>query len=252
MPWKFNGDVIVVENGNPVWISSDKKESPMDGDAIMKKVSDVTGESMARKSTIRELTEKLAPFENIDNPVEFISNANKAIATVQGLDENQLVDAAKVTELTTGFQTQLSEAKKAHTIEVDSYKQKLADKDAAIHAKAVRSFFDQSDYLSKMTVLTPEFAYSHFKDSFKVDDKNEFYAIDNDGKTIYSSDASKAGSVAGPEEAIEMLINAHPDKDKLLVATDQGSNFRRGQGNPNIDLSKLSPIERMNAARQTT
>lgn len=253
MPWKMNGQQIEVKDGNPVWIGEDGKESPHDAGAVLKRLTEVTGESIGRKTKIRELETKLEPFAGIEDPDKFLDDAKKAIATVKNLDDKQLVDAGKVAEIKRDLETKLEESQKTFAAELKKRDDLIASKTQAIESREIKGVFDRSSFITEKTILTPTFAFDHFKRNFKVsEDENglSVIAVRNDGKEIFSSDPKRAGKYASPEEAIEILISEHPDKEKLLRGGNPGSGTQPGGKTFNGDLSKLNPIERINAARQ--
>jgi len=249
MPWEMNGDQIVVEDGNPVWIADDGKKSPFDAGGVLKRLSDVTGESMGRKNKIRELEGQLEPFKDLDS--DFVTKAKKAMDTVKNLNDKQLVDAGQVAEIKKDLEDQLIETKKSHAAELEGLKKQIDDKDAAIQRREVKGFFDQSEFIREKTVLTPTFAYDHFNRFFKTEEKDGdliVFAERKGGEKIFSKDPKRAGKYATPAEAIEILIDEHPDKESILRGGTPGSGSPPPGGH-NQDLSKLNPTERINAAR---
>ena len=200
------------------------------------------------------MEKQLELLNGIDDPKDFMVKAKKAMETVKNLDDKQLIDAGQVEAIKQNLDTRFSEAEKAHAIEVGDLKKAISDKSTAIERREVKGFFDQSEFIREKTVLTPAFAYDHFKGNFKTEDKDgdlTVYAERKGGEKIFSKDPKRAGKYAKPAEAIEILIDEHQDRDSILRAGKPGSGTPPGDFKPgNQDLSKLSPIERIDAARQ--
>ncbi|MCG8643419.1 MAG: hypothetical protein MI862_27070, partial [Desulfobacterales bacterium] len=75
MPWKLDGENIVVEDGHPVWVYSDGKESPFNAESALGKIKDLTTESVGRKEKIRAMETDLKILEGIEDPAKFIDSA---------------------------------------------------------------------------------------------------------------------------------------------------------------------------------
>ncbi len=83
MPWKMDGEHIVVQDGKPVWIEPDGKELPFDAEHSLNKIKELNSESAARRKELREAQERLKPFAEIDDPADWIERAHKALSTVK-------------------------------------------------------------------------------------------------------------------------------------------------------------------------
>lgn len=229
MPWKMNGDQIVVQDGNPVWVYDDGKESPFDAGKALTNLHSVTQESMKRKDKIRDLEAKLEPYSDIDDPSEFISSAKKALDTVKNLKDKEIVDAGEIDKLKSSvaqeFKSKISEIEKAHAKKVESLEEQLSGKDSSIRNLLVKGAFTQSEFIREKTVLPPDFAFDSFGKNFQVEENDQgdlkAVAVRSNGEKIFS--LKNAGSYADPEEAIEILITEHPDKDRLLRGGTPGS-----------------------------
>ncbi len=117
MPWKMDGDKIVVQDGHPVWVYPEGKESPFNAESALSRINELTTESVGRKKKLQDQEEKLKVLEGIDNPGEFVKTAKEAIKTVKNLDDKKLVDAGEV--------------EKVKQSVASTYKEKIAGLEAA-------------------------------------------------------------------------------------------------------------------------
>ena len=69
MPYKLDNQkrIVTDESGDPVWITEGGEEKTVDYPGLLKRLSEVNGQSNSRAQTIRELKEKLAIFAGIDD-----------------------------------------------------------------------------------------------------------------------------------------------------------------------------------------
>lgn len=231
-----------MKDGNPVWIGKDGKESPHDAGAILDRLTEVTGESVARKNKVRELESKLEVLSGIEEPEKFIADAKKAMVTVKNLDDKQLIDAGKVAEIKKDLETKLAESQKTFEAELKKRDDIIAAKKEAIESREIKGVFDRSSFIPEKSTLVPSFAFEYFRRNFKVSEEENgemsVIAVRGDGKEIFSADPKRAGKYATPEEAIEILINEHPDKDRLLKGTTPGSGTRPGTPGGKTTISR--------------
>jgi hypothetical protein len=195
-----------------------------------------------------------AVFAGIEKPEEWISNAKQALDTVANLKDKEIVDAGEVEKIKKGvadsYESRIADISKSHAEALKKATDDLESKDAAIRRMVVEGAFQQSKFLREKTVLLPEFAYNTFGKHFKVEeegDKIKVSAVDADGNAVFS--LKNPGEHAGPEEAIEILISNHPQKDSLLRGLPGGSGTSSSNRVIGNDWKKLSPTERLNYAR---
>ena len=247
MPWKLSEDGNFVKDGeNPVWVHPDGKETGFDAGTALAQINKVTGESMGRKTTIAELTEKLSVLGDIENPAEYLKSAKEALATVQNLKDKDLLAAGDVQKIKDGLETQIKAIKEAHAIEIDERDQKITSLDSKNKTNLIRSGFDSSSDFIKEKTFYPnvETAYVVLKDNFKTEenDKGELFsfAVNDAGEKIFSQ--INACVLATGPEAVELIINQRHDKAEILKGIDGGGGSQNPGGGPG-GITKLEQLK---------
>jgi len=254
MPWKEENGKITVEDGHPVWIYDDGKESPFDAGSALNKIRDITAESMSRKATVRDLTDKLAPFSEIEDAEKFMTDAKTAIETVNNFKDKDFIEAAEVEQLKRGvadaFTKQIAEMKKSYETSVNEKSASLKASEESIKNLLVRGAFDQAEFIRENTVLSASIAFDTFGKMFQIeeiDGKPTAVGTRHNGEKIFS--LKNAGSYATPDEAIEILVKEHPDKDVIMKGTPGGGGMGSGKFVKGVDTSNMTPRERLDAHR---
>lgn len=231
-----------VQDGKPVYLSDDGKEVAFDAPATVGTINRLTEESKGFKTRALAAEGKLQGFEGIDDP----EAARKALNTVKNLDDKKLVDAGQV-------ETIKAEAIKA--VE-DKYKPIVEERDglkASLYEEKIGGAFARSPMIvgDKAKFAIPaDLVQARFGQQFKIED-GKTVAYDAHGNKIYSK--ARPGELADFDEALELIIDQYPHKDTILRGTGNqggGTEPNRGGGQGGPDLSKLSPVDRINHARQ--
>ena len=216
-----NGQVVV-EDGKPIYVHDDGKEIPFDAAQAFTKIKDLNTENKTWRQKFEETEKKLEPFQDLDPEV-----ARKALDTVKNLEDKQLIDAGEVEtvkkNLAASYEENLNNTKK-------SYEQKMKDLDAKLQRQnenieelLLLGAFERSPFIREKTNLTPDIAYASFKKGLQVeyDKEGRPHVVGYvDGEKLFSR--KDPGKLADPEEAIEMIINAYPYKDRILRGSGQG------------------------------
>lgn len=214
MPWKMDGENIVMQDGNPVFIHGDGKEAPLDGEHLVGKIASLTGEAATRKRQLREVEEKLSAFAEIEDPAAAI----KALATVANLDAKKLIDAGEAekvkSELAKSYEAKLAEAQRV-----------LSEKDAVLTKEMIGGRFSRSKFISDKLIVPSDVAEAVFGKAFKIED-GAVVAYDHTGNKIFSRE--RPGEVADFDEALASLVSAYPHRDSIM--RDPGGS---GSGAPN-------------------
>lgn len=214
MPWKMDGENIVLENGNPVWVYADGKEAPLDGGHLTQKITELTGEAASRRRELRAAEEKLKAFEGIEDA----EAAKKALETVKDLDAKKLIDAGDAEkvrlEIQKGYEAKLKEKDDL-----------IAEKDATLNKELIGGRFSRSKYIADNLTIPVDVAQSFFGQAFKIED-GKVVAYDHSGNKIFSRE--RPGEPAEFDEALSVLVGNYAHKDAILRATQTGSGAAGG------------------------
>ena len=199
-----NGNVVV-ENGMPVYVHDDGKEIPFDAVAAMTKITSLNGEAKTHREAKEAAEANLAKFSGITDPAK----ALEALEMMTKIDQKKLIDAGAVdqvkAEITKVFQQQLDEANgKTKQLESQLYDEMIGGR------------FGGSKFISEKMAIPAEFVRSHFGQNFKIED-GKVVAYDGQGNKVFSS--TKPGELASFDEALESLVESHPQKDYILKAS---------------------------------
>jgi hypothetical protein len=219
--WKMDGDKLALDaKGNPIWVDANGGERAMEGDAITRLNNDA--KTLRQRAETAEAT--AAAFKDIDPAA-----AKKAIETVKNIDLKKLIDAGEVdkvrTEISAQFTAQLAEKDKALTTvhsELDNMR--------------VNNVFANSEYIRENIAMPREFFEAAFRQHFKPKD-GAIQAFDKSGNPIYSR--KSPGAIADPEEALEILVDTHPQKTTILKAADHQGSGNNGNGGGRNQLRTL-------------
>lgn len=223
-----------VENGHPVYVYDDGKESPFDASAALGKISALNGEAKTHREAKETAEAQLKKFANITDPAKAV----EALEIVGKLDQKQLIDAGEVdkvkAEISKVYQTQLDESSnKAKELEVRLSNEILGNK------------FNGSTFIKEKVAIPAGFVRSHFGNNFKIED-GKVVAYDQSGNKIFSR--VKAGDIASFDEALEFLIDNHPEKDHILKASGaSGGGAHQSQHQAGQKTIKRSAFDALSA-----
>jgi hypothetical protein len=240
----------VLQDGLPVYVHDDGKEIPFDAPAAMAKIGELNKENKGHRERAEKAEASLKVFEGL-NP----EAARAALATVKSLDDKKLIDAGKVDEVvaeaTKAWQIKLDEQDKAYKVKLEEKDRTIQDRDGQIYSLMVTGQFASSKFIDQKITVPRGMMADTFGRSFKVED-GKVVAYGPDGNKIYSR--QRPGDLANFDEALEILVESYPDKEGILKGTGNsgsGATGDKGSYKSGTDLSKLSPVERMKAARAT-
>lgn len=209
-----------VLDGKPVYKYDDGKDLPFDAVNASSTIKRQNHEAMTHREAKEALERQVKAFDGIADPAAAI----KALETVANLDAKKLIDAGEVERvresLSQGFQTQIADKDKA----IDALNGQLAD-------VMIGGAFAGSAYVGEKLILPPDIARATFGRNFKVEE-GAIVAYDNNGQKIYSR---SDGGLAGVDEALEILVDQYPSKDKILKAEGgSGSGSQQSKGSASL------------------
>lgn len=236
--WKLdaNGN-IVMKDGNPVFTNTSGQEQVVAHDTIAR----LNGEAKSHRERAEAAEAALKPFEGLD-PVK----ARESIEVVGKIDQKKLIDAGKVDEVR-------AEVKKQYDAQMAEKEKALSDTNNRLNSLLIDNVFNSSPFVRDRIAVPHDMFKDSFGKNFKIEN-GEVVPYDKNGNRLYSKE--KAGEYATPEEALQLYVDAHPQKDILLKAnTGSGTGNTGGgggQGGGNImkraDFEKLTPAKRAETA----
>ena len=220
MAWKTeNGNIVVNENGHPIFVKDSGEEKAVDYIAMSNALSSANSESATRKNKIRDLESKLNIFEGIEDLAQYKADAEKAIQFQANADKSK-VDAENA----------ILERIKASNEPKDKLNRELTEKLLIAEQQRDKylkdSAFANSRYVSeKMTSVA--LAKDLLGGNFKVKE-GKVVGVDTEGNIIYSENG-----IAEFDDAIAKLAELSPHKGVLLKgsnANGSGANSTVGYG----------------------
>lgn len=234
--WKLHLDEnesVVMEDGLPVFVNEDDESEKIafNPNQMHSKILGLNKESKTRREENEQLRERLKVVEDIEDLAEFRARADEAMSTVTNLQDKDFMDAEKVEKLKnqmkSSYEEQQRKLKEQFVGREDELKAELSQKDAAIRKLMVSNKFATSPLFSgdnPKTTLPPDIAETYFGRYFEVRAEGEnlqLIAKDDQGEPLYSR--QRVGELADFDEAVEMIFNRYPGRDKLLRSTGGGS-----------------------------
>ena len=155
------------------------------------------------------------------------------------IDQKKLIDAGAVdqvkAEITKVFQQQLDE--------VNGKNQKL---ETQLYDEMIGGRFGGSKFISEKMAIPAEFVRSHFGQNFKIED-GKVVAYDGQGNKVFSR--TKPGELASFDEALESLVELHPQKDYILKASgNTGGDSRQSQHQAGQKTMKRGAFDALDGA----
>jgi len=231
--WKVDEEgKLELKDGNPIYVDASGREAVVKSDTI----ASLNAEAKTHREAKEAAETKLQAFKDLDPEL-----ARKAMDTVKNIDAKKLIDAGEVEKVREAvkaeFTAQLSEKDKA-----------IAERDGKIENMEIGGIFKGSTFLREKVALPLDMVESYFKSNFKLDGGKPT-AYYKDGNPVMSKEPGNIGNPATPDEALRLLIEAHPQKDMLLKADDgngtgnngAGGGRGRGQSIKRAEFEKMAP-----------
>lgn len=227
------------ENGRVIFIDDElgdddpKKIIPVDVVSTYQTVPSLRAEAASHRKNADELKKKLEVFGDID-----ADKAREAITLVQNLKDGDLVKAGEVEALKKQYADSFADEKRSlidgFTHKETGLKKDLETKDAVIRDLMISSQFSKSSFFSgenPKTIIPPEIAETYFGGNFKIESVNgkETAVAYLNGEKLYSR--TNPGNLATFDEAIERIIDASPNKNRIIASTKGGSGGGGGNSN---------------------
>lgn len=232
--WKVDVDGhIVLKDGNPVWIDIAGKEKTVGGDTI----TNTNKEAKTNRERAEAAETKLKAFDGLDPEI-----ARKAIETVGKLDAKKLIDSGEVDKVRDQVKAEFTKQLE----EKDGHSKGLQ---ARIDGMLIDGVFSNSPFVRDNIAVPADMFQASFRNQFKIEE-GKINAYDKAGNRLMSK--TKVGEYADPDEALQLLVDAHPQKETILkanIGSGTGNNGRGGnRGTGNVmkrgDFDKLNPVQK--------
>lgn len=238
--WKLDADgKIEMKDGNPVYLNAAGQEQVVQGDTITR----LNGEAKTHREGKEAAELKLKAFEGLDPEI-----ARKAVETVGKIDAKKLIDAGEVDKVRDAIKAEF-------TAQLTEKDKTIGDLQSNVGSLNISKVFDGSEFVRDQVATPRDMFQSAFAQNFKYED-GKVIAYDRAGNRLMSK--ARAGEYAEPDEAIQLLVDAHPQKDLIIKAqTGGGSGNGGGGGNRGggrtmrrADFEALPPHEQTTIAAQ--
>lgn len=236
-----NGNAVLKE-GKPVYVKDDGSEIEFDAAQAFGKISQLIGESKTNRERAEAAEGKLAVFKDITDPAAALA----ALDTVKNLNDKKLVDAGEVQKVKDQAIASVRAEFEPIVKERDTLKTALFD-------EKIGGAFARSKFIAEKVAIPADFVQASFGKNFTIED-GKIVAKDSNGNQLFSR--SRHGEPADFEEALSLLIEAHPQRDSILKgsgASGGGASGGNGGGNGGRTFTRaqfegLSPAEQSKTA----
>ncbi len=234
---------VVVADGKPVYVHDDGKELPFDAAGTIATISRLNGEAKSHREAKEAAEKALKGFEGLD-----VSAARKALDIVANLDAKKLVDAGEVEKIRTEAARAAEEKVKLVEARIGPIEQERDSFKSALHAEKIGNAFASSKFIGEKVAIPSDLLQSSFGRNFKFED-GAIVAYDASGNKLFSR--AKPGEVAGFDEAIELLVDAYPHRDRILKGSGaSGGGARGGDGGHGQRTVTRAQFDKMDPATQ--
>lgn len=227
----------VLQDGKPVYISDDGKETAIDVAGTVATITRLNGEAKTHREGKEAAEKALKAFEGITDPAEAI----KALNLTANLDAKKLIDAGEVDkvkdEINKGWQTKFDAEAKARS-----------DAEGALYNEKIGGAFARSKFIADKIAVPGDMIQATFGQRFKIED-GKVAAYDPSGNKVYSR--ANPGEPADFEEALEILVDGYAYKDNILKGNGGGgSGARQGAGGGGAKTITRAAFDAMSPSAQ--
>lgn len=231
MRLKMDGEnAVLVSDGGatlPVIVYDDGTEAPLN---FPKLISDAKTRAEEREEWKRKYEESNRTLEsfkshlNGDEPGEWFKKATKALDTVKGLSDGQLLTVEKLEQIKKEEEQRWKSSLEEVERKSEEDKKRLQGEIEGLVEKdrnaRLANLFSSSTFIKDKLRYAPDLMHARFGQYFvDSEDGSGFVPKDENGKTIYSKKDPSAPH-ADPDEALAYHIDRRPDRE----------NFYRGSG----------------------
>lgn len=221
MPFKYdeNGQIVTAEVGGvrlPVFIHPDKKETPLDADGTIARISTLNGEAQGHREAKEKAEGLLKAY--VEAGVTDPAAAKAALEAVKNIDEKKLVDAGQVEEVrkaaTKAMQERLDAATQAAANQIAALSKERDEFKQKFHREIIGGAFARSKYIADKLIVPQDMVEALFGQQIRIED-DKLVAYDAQGQRI-GSRLRPGDLFPDLDEALEIIIDAYPHKDRIL------------------------------------
>jgi hypothetical protein len=215
--WKKNedGSIAVDADGNPIVINASGTEQSVKHDTVL-----TTNAEARTHRTAREAAEaKLKEYE-IDGKLLDPAIAAKAVETMRNIDAKQLIDAGEVDKVRETIKSE-------YAAQISERDTAIAAANTKIENMLIDGVFKGNQFIADKVAMPADFFQAAMRNQFRVEG-DKVVAYDKSGNRLMSK--RTIGEYADPTEALELLVEAHPQKDTILRAEPAGGSGGGGGG----------------------
>jgi hypothetical protein len=253
MPFKYDANGAIVTQGEgekklPVFIHADGREAPFDADTTVSTIGRLNGEAKAHREAKESAEAKLKNFEGIDDG----EAARKALEMVKNIKDGELITAGKVQEIKDAAAASAKQAVADATRAAEAREKALAEQNQKLtgdlNNHIVGGSFAGSKFIAEKLAIPADIAQKVFGDRFSVEG-GKLVPKDANGNPIFS--ATRHGEHADFEEALQLMVNAYPNRDMILRGSGaSGSGAQQSNGGAGGSKSinrggfdKMAPVD---------
>jgi hypothetical protein len=206
------------------------EKAAADGDKLTPEAAALLKEVMEKKEKLKEANEKLKAYDGVD-PAEYAAlkaekaNAEKARAEAAG-------DFERVKAMMADEHKKETEKKQAAITEKESL---ISQQQKMINDLTIGQSFSNSKFVTEELVLTPAKARTIYGSHFEFEGEKIVAYDKPKGSTERTKLVDSSGVPLGFEESVRKLVEADPEKEKLLKST-----LKTGAGSETIDTKTES------------
>lgn len=242
MTLKLENDAAVLQDGKPVYVTEDGQDFVADVPSMHANILKFKANETATRKKLKEQGDTLKLFDGVEDLEGWHKQATEALETVKNLDDKKLVDAGKVEqvkrEVKDAYEGQVNSLKKGLKEAEANHVTAIEIKDRVIHKLTVGNRFASDPHFSgpkPLTNLPPDVAEAYYGHHFKVvpvDGKPDEVKVVGylNGNEILSTKPDTIGEIADFDEAIKVIIDQSPHKERIMAPGHSGSSASGGEG----------------------
>jgi len=249
MAWKLkqlqNGN-FEVRDGKPVFVNDeDGSDFALDVTEHFNGMHTLREENKSVRMKLESTKTALKQFEGISiEDVQKNAEAAKALENIEAMKKGELDKLSKT------FQANHEEEVKRITNAASAREKELLEevrvRDEKFNSIKLENAFANSQFLRERAGSPVSLIRAYFAQNFRIDENGDIYGVNDKGERILSK--RKVTESAPFEEAIQILCESHPDRDKILAPEEKpGGGMNPGGRFSGPEANKMAAVlNRMN------